>query len=608
MHPIAVALGSGGVLLVAYFVYVRWMARRIYRLDDGRIPPSRALADGRDYVASPKWLVFGHHFTSIAGTGPIVGPAIAVTWGWGPALLWVLLGSIFIGAVHDFGSLMVSLRNGGRTVGDVAGKLIHPRLRRVFLLIFFMALTIVLAVFGVVVAGVFRMFPAAILPCLLQIPLAMVIGWGLRSGKFPLFPTSLGALVLMYGFVACGNAGVLGGVNEWLAGLPVPVWVGLLLMYSYAASVLPVWLLLQPRDYINALQLISVLGLLVVGLVVAGFLGGSGEGAGRLEMVAPVYRAEPPGAPPLFPFLFITVACGAVSGFHCLVCSGTSSKQLARESDAPMVGAGSMLAEGFLAVLVILACGAGIGLGLQGVDGVTVLGRAAWEMQYADWRSAGGLGATVGAFVGGSANFLGALGVPREMAVALMGVFVASFAGTTMDSTCRLQRYVIQELASDMGNSLLGPLARLGRLAWNPHPAAFLAVLAAALLAAVPPAGQEWSWAQAGRGGMVLWPLFGATNQLLAGLALVVLFVFLKREGRPVAFMVGPMLLMLVVPGLAMSLQLGWGTPGIGSWWAEGNWVLVGFGTGFLALQGWVIGELVRWWVGRDRVRAGVRR
>ncbi|GAB4245599.1 MAG: carbon starvation protein A [Candidatus Methylacidiphilales bacterium] len=596
MHPVVIAVGSGVFLIVAYVIYVRWMARRVYALDDGRTPPSQELADGKDYVASPKWLVFGHHFTSIAGTGPIVGPAIAVTWGWGPALLWVLLGSVLIGAVHDLGALVVSLRNRGRTVGEIAGRLMHPRVRRVFLLIFFLALTIVLAVFGVVVAGVFRMFPLAILPCLLQIPLAMGIGWGLRSGRCRLLGTSVVALVAMYGLVAFGNVGWLGHVNEWLAGLPLPVWVGLLLGYSYAASVLPVWLLLQPRDYINALQLISVLGLLVAGLVAASVWGGPGAGSGMLEMVAPVYRAEPPGAPPLFPFLFITVACGAISGFHCLVCSGTSSKQLARESDAPMVGAGAMLLEGFLAVLVILACAAGIGLGLKGPDGVPVLGRAAWEMQYADWRSAGGLAATVGAFVGGAANFLGALGIPVEMAVALMGVFVASFAGTTMDSACRLQRYVIQELAADAGNSLSGLVARLGRLAWNPHPAALLAVLVAGLLAAVPTPGQEWSWAGAGRGGMVLWPLFGATNQLLAGLALVVLLVYLRREGRPFGFMVGPLAVMLVVPGMAMAMQLAWGAPGLVSWWAEGNWVLVGLGGAYLVLEAWVIGELIVWW------------
>ncbi|MFQ3671514.1 MAG: carbon starvation CstA family protein, partial [Verrucomicrobiia bacterium] len=590
-----VAAGSGALLVLAYLTYVKWMARRVYELDDRRVPPSQALADGRDYVPSPKWLVFGHHFTSIAGTGPIVGPAIAVTWGWGPALLWVVLGSIFIGAVHDLGSLVVSLRNRGRTIGEVAGRLMHPRLRRVFLLIFFLALTIVLAVFGVVVAGVFRMFPSAILPCLLQIPLAMGIGWGLRRGRWSLGPTSVFALVMMYGLVVFGDVGWLGEVNRWLAGLPIPIWVGILLLYSYAASVLPVWLLLQPRDYINALQLLSVLGLLVVGLMVAAFLG-KGGGAEGLEMVAPMYRAEPMGAPPLFPFLFITVACGAISGFHCLVCSGTSSKQLGRESDAPMVGAGSMLAEGFLAVLVILACSAGIGLGLRGPDGVEVFGQAAWEMQYGDWQRAGGLAATVGAFVGGSANFLGALGIPWEMAVALMGVFVASFAGTTMDSSCRLQRYVIQELASDLGKALSGPWWRLERLAWNPHPAAFLAVMAAALLAAVPPSGEEWSWTNAGRGGLVLWPLFGATNQLLAGLALVVLLAFLKREGRPFAFMVGPLVLMLAVPGLAMAMQVGWGASGIRSWWAEGNWVLVGFGLVFLCLEVWVIGELIRWW------------
>ena len=237
--------------------------------------------------------------------------------------------------------------------------------------------------------------------------------------------------------------------------MPTIVWVGVLLFYSYVASVLPVWSLLQPRDFINSLQLLSALGLIVVGLVVAAFWGGAPpvEGAARpaLEVAAPMLDLHPPGAPPAYPFLFITIACGAISGFHCLVSSGTSSKQLESERDAQFVGYGSMLTEGFLATLVILACVAGLGLGVTGAGGSVLTGAEAYASRYADWGAASGLGAKVGAFVDGAANLLRALGLSAGIATALMAVLVASFAGTTLDTACRLQRYVVQELAGTVG-------------------------------------------------------------------------------------------------------------------------------------------------------------
>ena len=268
--------------------------------------PSLALEDGVDYVPTSKGVVFGHHFTSIAGTGPIVGPAIAVMWGWVPALLWVVLGSIFIGAVHDFGALVVSLRHRGQTVGDIAGKVMNRRVRLLFLFILFMALTIVLAIFGLVIASVFKMYPAAIFPCLIQIPLAMLIGFWLNRKGVNLLLPSLISLVIMYGTVLYGNEGWLGTLNASMQSWNLITWVILLLAYSYVASVLPVWTLLQPRDYINSLQLISALALIVLGLMGAAFLGGaSAPGGGErapLEWVAPAFQWHPE-EPPLS-FLF----------------------------------------------------------------------------------------------------------------------------------------------------------------------------------------------------------------------------------------------------------------------------------------------------------------
>lgn len=601
MDVLLIAVGSAVVFIFAYRLYGRWLGRRIFRLSAARMCPSIEFEDGVDFVPSPRMVVLGHHFTSIAGTGPIVGPAIAVMWGWLPAVLWVVFGSIFIGAVHDFGSLVVSLRNDGQTIGDVAGRILNRRVRVLFLLILFIGLTIVLAIFGLVIAVVFRMFPGAIFPCVVQIPLAVVVGALLRRRGVGLLWPSLISLALMYLSVVFGNVGVLGHFNMAMASLPTMGWVLLLLAYCFVASVLPVGILLQPRDFINALQLVTTVGLVVVGLVVAAFVGGAPVDGVRpsLEIVAPLIDVAPVGAPLMWPFLFITIACGAISGFHCLVASGTTSKQVRCEADAVSIGYGAMIMEGFLAIVVILACVAGLGLGARGEDGV-VVGDMAWASRYASWGDAGGLGAKVAAFVDGAANFLGAMAIPSGVAIALMGVLVASFAGTTLDTACRLQRFVIQELASTFGGA-----AR--EKAWSlpgRYIATGVAVVLGAILAAIPAAGGVWTWESTGTGGLILWPLFGATNQLLAGLAFLVIAFFVWRSGRSAWFLIGPMVFMLLVPAWGMAAQVFAGTGADLSWVAQGRWLLVGIGLATLALEGWMIVEAVLLW---PRVRAFAR-
>ncbi|MDP6986488.1 MAG: carbon starvation protein A [Phycisphaerales bacterium] len=594
MGVLLIAGLSAVAFILAYRLYGRWLGQRVFRLAAERLCPSAKLADGIDFVPTPRTVVLGHHFTSIAGTGPIVGPAIAVMWGWLPAVLWVVFGSIFIGAVHDFGSLVVSLRNDGQTIGDVAGRLLNRRVRVLFLLILFIGLTIVLAIFGLVIAVVFRMFPAAIFPCVVQIPLAVTVGMLLTRKGVGLFWPSAITLVLMYVSVVFGDVGWLGTFNAALAGLPTMGWVLLLLGYCFVASVLPVGVLLQPRDYINALQLITALGLVLVGLIVAGCIGGAPVEGTRppLEIVAPMVDFAPPGAPLMLPFLFITIACGAISGFHCLVASGTTSKQIRRETDAVSIGYGAMIMEGFLAVLVILACVAGLGLGSTGSGGQVVLGEAAWAERYASWASAGGLGSKVAAFVDGAGNFLGAMAIPSGVALALMGVLVASFAATTLDTACRLQRYVTQELTSTIGDSWR-------RAAWSipgRYVATAIAVVLAAGLAAIPFSGGAWTWTSTGTGGLILWPLFGATNQLLAGLAFLVIAFFLWRGGRPAWFLIIPMAFMLVIPAWAMGAQIFTGTGADEAWIAQDRWLLVGIGVATLGLEVWMIVEAALLW------------
>ena len=592
MITLLIALGSFILYIVAYNTYGKFLGKKIFQLDAKNEVPSITQRDGIDYVPTKKNIIFGHHFTSIAGTGPIVGPALAVIWGWLPALLWVIFGSILIGAVHDFGSLIISIRNRGQTVGDVAGRVLAPRARLLFLSILFMALTIVLAIFGLVIASVFRMYPSAIFPCIIQIPIAITIGVLInKRGSNMLLPCIL-ALLAMYLSVYFGNSGILNSFNLLLSEWSIITWVIVLLIYCYIASVLPVWTLLQPRDFINSLQLLSSIGLVMLGLIVAGIFGGqptTSDARTSLEIIAPVARVgqnSPEGAPWIFPFLFITIACGAISGFHCLVSSGTTSKQISSEKDAQFIGFGSMLTEGFLAVLVILACVAGLGLGTE-FNGKTLVGQDAYMARYESWGGAKGLGAKIGAFVDGAANFLKSLGLSSEFAIALMGVFVASFAATTLDTACRLQRYVIQELASTMGTKK-NPF----KLFQNKHAATILAVVLAFSVAATPAPGADWSIQNAGKGGLNLWPLFGATNQLLAGLAFLVILFWMRRRKISLWFILIPAVFMLLLPGMAMSIELFKD----GGWIDKKNYLLVTFGLATLALELWMIIEAIIAW------------
>jgi carbon starvation protein len=600
MGTFLIAIGSFFGFIVAYNTYGRWLAIRIFNLDPHAVVPSQELEDGVDYVPSKKSIVFGHHFTSIAGTGPIVGPAIAVFWGWLPALLWVVFGSIFIGAVHDFGALVVSLRNRGQTVGEVAGRLISPRAKLLFLFSLFFALTVVLAIFGLVIASIFKVYPQSVLPVWISLPIAVVAGLLVRRGKVSLLPLSMLALALIYGSVWLGayHLPITLPVDN-----PIIVWTAILLIYCAVASVLPVWLLLQPRDYINSHQLIVALVLLVAGLFAASLTGKADLFSAAPAMVN--IESLPAGTPPIWPFLFITIACGAISGFHCLVSSGTSSKQVACEVDAQAIGYGSMLLEAALAVVVILACCAGVGMGKLDLEtGVAVVnsenqplvGSAAWNTYYDStktWQEFS-LAKKVGAFVDGGANFLTALGLPLKLSVGIIAVLVACFAATTLDTATRLQRYVIQELGVSLR---LSPLK-------NMYVATALAVFLGGAIAVLP----NKPFADggiSGTGGLLLWPLFGATNQLLAGLAFMVTVFYLWRRNKPVWFVVIPMLIMIILPAWALLWQLFNETSGwvlkcdehAGWIWSfNENRLLATIGLLTFALQIWMVIEAIIAW------------
>ena len=303
-----------GLFALGYRFYSSFLSKRIFQLAEDEPVPSRELEDGIDYVPTKKQVLWGHHYTSIAGAAPIVGPAIAVIWGWLPALLWVAIGTVLMGAVHDFGALVISLRHQGHSIGEVAASVISPRVRTLFLLIVSFLIWVVLAVFAFIIGTLFVSNPGAIFPINVQIIVALLLGWLVYRHRVRILAPSLLAYAVLIGAIFYGDS--FAESVPIVKSVSVTGWVWILLIYSFIASVLPVWLLLQPRDYINSHQLITGLSLLVMGLIVL-----------NPEVQAPVVNFSPPCAPPMIPFRFITIACGAIPGVHGLVASGSTSKQ-----------------------------------------------------------------------------------------------------------------------------------------------------------------------------------------------------------------------------------------------------------------------------------------
>jgi len=525
MNSLILALIMFVGYIVAYHTYGKYLAKKIFKLDPEAVTPAHELRDDIDYLPAKKEVLFGHHFTSIAGLGPIVGPAIAIIWGWVPAALWIFFGPIFIGAVHDFSSLVASMRNKGVSIGELTAGLVNPRTRTLFHLIIFFELWIVIAIFALIMGILFKMYPQSVFPVWMEIPIAIWMGYMIYKKGASLTWTAIVAVILMYITVIIGAYWPLKLPGLW--GLtPVATWLVILLVYSYFASTLPVWTLLQPRDYINAHQLIIAMGLLFIGTIIA-----------HPTIVAPAVNAHPAGAPPIWPFIFVIIACGAISGFHSLVSSGTSSKQIDKETHAQFVGYGGMLMEGSLSTLVIVATAAAIGIAYKTKAGEILTGAAAWKAHYASWQAAAGLGSKLNAVIVGSANLMGSYGIPLIIGSTIMAVFLVSFAGTTLDTATRIQRYVIGEFCKDIGANFLA----------NRWVATFIAVFSAFLLA----------FAQkGGKGALILWPLFGTVNQLLAGLALLVATVYLAKLKKPIWFTALPMIFMLLMTGWAMVLNI----------------------------------------------------
>ncbi|MGF1531238.1 MAG: carbon starvation protein A [Puniceicoccaceae bacterium] len=486
---------SAVTLILAYWLYGGYL-RRIFEIDDRRATPAEMKADGVDYVSASPGVVFGHHFSSIAGAGPIVGPILAALWfGWGPTWVWILVGAIFVGGMHDFGSLMMSLRNGGRSVSSVAEELVGRPTAKLFALFLLFALIYVVVVFLDLTASTFATTPIVATASGWFVLVALGFGYAqLRMN------VSLGRAVGI--FVPLSFLGL--GVGHLLPApaLEKEVWGVLILGYCFLASILPVNVLLQPRDFLSSFFLVAMLGLGLVGLFLSG---ASVEGAFFKGF------SNPAASPAyLFPALFITVACGACSGFHSVVASGTTSKQIRRESDALKVGYGAMLTEGLLAVFAMAT--------------VMVLSQGAVEGQ-----------TPVAIFSSGASVFLLSLGIPASVGAAFTALVLSTFLLTTLDTCTRLARFLLVELVGcEPGRHRM-----MGTLVVLLVPGIFIFL----------EFGGEPAW-------KVVWPLFGSTNQLIGALTLVTLFVFMRKEKRASAMVGLPMVFMFLTPIVGLGFMV----------------------------------------------------
>jgi len=489
---------SAITLLFAYRIYGKYVYNK-FGLSDSRKAPSHTHRDGIDYEPSKPIVVLGHHFASIAGAGPIVGPIIAVTFGWIPAVIWILVGGIFFGAVHDLGSMAASLRTEGKSIGVIIRNQIGIKGKQLFILFSFSTLILVIGVFSDIIAKTFVANPGVASASILFIFLAVAFGYLNRwvgNKNIAFITITVIGVVLMYYFVYLGTQIPLDLDYKW--------WVGGLLFYAFIASVTPVSLLLQPRDYLNSYLLYGMMIAAVAGVIVAD---------PEIKMSTEVQiSSESLGY--VFPVLFVTIACGAISGFHSLVASGTTSKQLDKESDAKIVGFGGMLIESFLAII--------------SVGAVIILSRT----DYLERLTKEG---PVALFSTGLGGMISSLGISEPFAVGFVALTVSAFALTTLDTCTRLARFTLQEYFEDMPQ----PAAQV--MAKNRYLSTTIVVILSVLLLA---SGEFEK----------LWPIFGSANQLLAALALLTIGVWLIKKNISATFVTIPMFFMFTVTLASLGL------------------------------------------------------
>jgi len=495
LNALWIMLGSIVIFLIAYATYGAWLAKE-WGIDPTRKTPAHEINDGVDYVPAKPAVLMGHHFASIAGAGPINGPIQAAIFGWVPVLLWVIIGSIFVGGVHDFGSLYASVRHKGKSIGEVINHNMGKTGMRLFSMFAWLTLLLVVAAFTNIVANTFVSVPAAASSSLMFMFLSVGFGYFVYRKGVSL---GLGTLVGVILLFVCVYLGYIFPLK-----LSLNTWIIILAVYIYVASVTPVWILLQPRDYLNSFLLYAMIAGAVLGIVIF-----------RPTYQLPAFTGFYVNKQYLFPMLFVIVACGAISGFHALVGSGTTSKQVDNEKDTRVIGYGAMLIEGVLAVVS--------------------LSTAAYLTQTD--LSALLKGGPVNVFSTGVGTFMSKFGIPFDIGKSFVALAVSAFALTSLDTATRLARYLFQEFF----NNPAKPKEQQSVLT-NMHFATVVTVIIGAYLAI---------------GGYAkIWPIFGSANQLLAGLALLAVAVWLKKSGKTYGMLVLPMIFMLVVTLTALVLLI----------------------------------------------------
>ena len=493
MNSLVIILGSVVFLAAGYFFYAR-IIERFFGVDPRNITPAHKHFDGVDYVPAKNWLIlFGHHFASIAGAGPIVGPIIAVAiWGWWPAVLWIVLGTVFLGGVHDFAAIIISIRYRSRSIADIAEDVISKRSKLIFLAFVWLSLILVIAVFASICAKTLAMDPETVVPCFGLVGVALVVGFMLHRMRTNIFIATIVGLFLL---VSCIALGELFPVD--LGARAFIIWSLVLLGYAFIASVTPVHILLQPRDYISSF-------LLYFGIIV-GFLG--------IIITHPTVNVaafrgwNPDGSDWLWPMLFVTIACGANSGFHAFVSSGTTSKQLPNERFAKRIGYGGMVLEAVLALVALLAVSAGLS-----ASGLKMM------------LSKGGPG-PIGAFGKGYGVLTEPILFGKGHLIAIM--ILNAFILTTLDTATRIARYLSEELFKIK----------------NRFFSTFVVVFTSGILVL----SGKWSR---------IWPMFGASNQLVAALTFVVISSWLLCRGKSLKFTFLPVVFMLITSIGALLYQL----------------------------------------------------
>ena len=538
MSSLILVLVGLAMMAAGYLLYSTFLGKRVYKLSDAYNTPAHTMEDGVDFVPTNKYVLWGHHFTSVAGAAPIIGPAVAVIWGWVPAFLWVTLGTVFFAGMHDLGALWASQRHRGQSIGTLSGRYIGARGRNLFLVVIFLLLLMVNTAFAVVISNLLISTPTAVIPTWGAIVVALLIGQAIYRFNWNLPLVSIVGVAALYGLMILGDQFPL-ALPETMLGIPDRGWwIIFLFTYAFIASLLPVWVLLQPRDYINGLQLFVGLIILYGSFFIV-----------RPEVVAPSLRdAVPDGTPGIFPLLFVTIACGAISGFHGVVASGTSSKQLDKETDARFVGYFGAVGEGLLALGTIVATTSGF------------KSLAKWEEIYNEWNAGG-----VDAFIQGGGDLMNeGMGIPTSLSATILATMAVLFAATTMDSGIRLQRLVVAEMAELAGVKLSGVVATI------------IAVGCAL--------GLTFSMGLDGSGGMLIWPLFGTTNQLMAGLTLSIVVIILTQLRRPTWPVLIPLVFVTAMSLWAAVLQLG-------TFLEAGNWLLLVLDVIIICCAIWVIVE-----------------